>query len=344
MEVTALPIHKRIFEILKAAGKEFGVDHAGRLGAALSYYTIFSLVPLLFLLVAIAGFVLSDPGAVNDLVDQVTEVAGAEVGDTISEILETVKDQRGSALSIGLLLAAFSASGIFLQVQGVLGALFHIPDERKRKGPVGWLIKRSIALVSAIIIATLAFIPILAVGAVGWMVSLLPERLEWLSPILQLGVPLVSLVLLMAVVGLTFQGLTVIEIPWKAAMRGGMATAAAGLIAAFLVGIYLTRAGSTGTLGALGGLAVLLFFFSLMWTVYLFGAEVTKVYADYLEYGDIVQPSLRQNRRSSADDSMPPMAPASVPAGRAATRRRTEPSLLAFVAGLAIGRFTRRNS
>ena len=70
-----------------------------------------------------------------------------------------------------------------------------------------------------------------------------------------------------------------------------------GLTAAFLVGLYLNTVGPTGTLGALGGVAILLLFFSLMWVVYLFGAEVTKVYADYLEYGDIRQPVERGSDR-----------------------------------------------
>ena len=109
-----------------------------------------------------------------------------------------------------------------------------------------------------------------------------------------MGIPLISVATLMLVAGVTFQALTPIEIPWKAALRGGAVTALIGLAAAFLVGIYLSTAGATGTLGALGGVAILLFFFNLMWVVYLFGAEVTKVYSDYLRYGDVMAPSERQ--------------------------------------------------
>ncbi|MCP3974264.1 MAG: hypothetical protein GY720_07210 [bacterium] len=77
-------------------------------------------------------------------------------------------------------------------------------------------------------------------------------------------------------------------------MRGGATTALIGLTAAFGVGLYLNTAGTTGTLGALGGIAILLFFFNLMWFVYLYGAEVTKVYTDYLRYGDVMQPTERE--------------------------------------------------
>jgi len=284
---------RQVFEILKAAGKEFGEDNGGRLSAALTYYTIFSLVPLLFLLVALAGFVFDDPGAVDELVSQVSNVAGDAVGEVIADLMDVVRDQRGSALTIGLALAAFSASSIFLQVQSVLNLLFGVPPDRHRKGVVGWLANRAIALASALALSVIVLVPIAAVAAIGLIVSIIPDDLAWLQTAAQLTIPIISLALLTATVGITFQVLTTVKIPLKAAVRGGAATGIAGLAAAFLVGVYLGQAGASRTLGALGGLAVLLFFFNLMWMVYVFGAEVTKTYSDYLEYGDIVQPSLR---------------------------------------------------
>ncbi|MGF1668505.1 MAG: YihY/virulence factor BrkB family protein [Acidimicrobiia bacterium] len=292
MEGTDLAAHKKLFEILKAAAKEFGSDQAARMGAALSYYTIFSLVPLLFLLLAVAGFVFTDPEVVDDLVAGAGDVAGAEVAEILDELLVTVTEQRSGALGVGLLLAAWSASGIFQQVQGVLAELFQVPKDDRRGGALGWLIRRGVALASALVLAVLAFTPIVAVAAVGWISSLVDD-IPGLSVVVPFGVPVVSLLVLMAVVALSFQVLTAVDIPWRAALRGGAATAVVGLVAAWGVGMYLSRAGSTGTLGALGGLAVLLLFFNLMWMVFLLGAEVTKTYADYLTFGDIRAPSER---------------------------------------------------
>lgn len=307
MDVADLPVHKRTFEILKAAGKEFGEDKAGRMGAALSYYTIFSLVPLLFLVVAVAGLVFSsesgtDDDPVEQVVAAVSDVAGESVAKSIESILEQVREQAGGAFGIGLALAVFSASAIFAQVQGVLSVVFHVPEDQRRTGPIGFLVQRGIGALSAIVLALLAFTPVVAVAAVG----LIPDDWGWVKTAAQFAVPLVSLLMLMAVVGLTFQVMTAVEIPWKAAVRGGVSTAIVGLVAAFLVGIYLGNAGTSGALGVLGGAAILLFFFNLMWTVYLFGAEVTKVYADYLRFGDIVQPSVRTARRR-VDENQPPV-------------------------------------
>ncbi len=284
----------RLFAMLAAAGKEFIADQCSRLGAALSYYTIFSLVPLLFLAVAIAGYVYGDPDAVQQAVDRATDVAGAEVGDSLESLLATVQEQRSGALSIGIALSAFAAANIFQQVQAVLASVFHVPPGKRREGLIGWIVRRLIGVAGAIGLSLLVVAPIAAVGGVEWLVGLLPESADAIGVALRFAIPLLSVAMLMLVTGVTFQALTAIEIPWRAALRGGATTALLGLTAAFLVGTYLNTAAATGTLGALGGVALLLFFFSLMWTVYLFGAEVTKVYADFLQYGDIQQPSERK--------------------------------------------------
>lgn len=278
-----------------AAGKEFLVDGGPRLGAALSYYTLFSLVPLLFLAAAVAGFIFGDPDAVSEAVDRATEVAGSEVGEALESLLATAQSQRGGALSIGIALSAFAAASIFQQVQAVLGILFHIPEQKRREGPVGWLIRRLIGVASAIGLAVLVLTPVAAVGGIDWLIGLLPDNVGWLATLLRFGIPLFSVVMLMLVTGFTFQVLTAIEIPWRAAQRGGATTALIGLTAAYGVGVYLNRVGGQGTLGALGGVAILLFFFNLMWFVYLYGAEVTKVYGDYLHFGDVQQPSERES-------------------------------------------------
>jgi len=319
------PTVRRISRILIVSAKEFLVDGGPRLGAALSYYTLFSLVPLLFLAAAVAGFVFGDPDAVSDAVDRATEVAGDEVGESLESLLEIAQKQRQGALWIGIGLSAFAASSIFQQVQAVLGIIFHVPEERRREGPVGWLIRRLIGVASAIGLSILVLTPVAAVAGINWLTDLLPDDVGWLTTMLSFAIPLFSVVMLLLVTGFTFQALTAIEIPWRAAQRGGATTALLGLTAAFGVGLYLNTAATGGTLGALGGVAILLFFFNLMWYVYLFGAEVTKVYGDYLRFGDVQQPSEREGIQL-VDRTVVP-EPESAPAPRTGS----------FLSGAALG-------
>ncbi len=202
--------------------------------------------------------------------------------------------------------------------------------DKRREGAVGWLIRRLIGIASAVGLATLVTVPIAAVGGINWLIGLLPDSVGSIATALRFAIPALSVMLLMLATGLTFQALTAIEIPWRAALVGGATTALMGLTAAFLVGTYLNTAGTTGTLGALGGVAILLFFFNLLWITYLYGAEVTKVYADYLQYGDIQPPSERgspDRARSGADSSAVVEADS-----------RTAPFVAGVVVGWLVGR------
>ncbi|HEY5684356.1 MAG TPA: YihY/virulence factor BrkB family protein [Acidimicrobiia bacterium] len=352
------PWHRRLPALLVVAAQEFAHDRAGRMAAALSYYTIFSLVPLLFVAVAVTAIVLGPSSdalpadcskaaeqpipvdsdrPLDRLVVQLDEVAGDSVTDPVRVLVCTARANAGASLSIGLLVVAFASSGIFLQVQGVLNNVFHVPDEKVR-GLAGLVYKRLVALVSSLVLAVLVFTPVLAVGAVQFVAGLVPDEISWLRGVLGFGVPLISLSLLIGVIGLTFQGLTAAKIPWRAARRGGAVTAVGGLLAAFGVGTYLGRVvPGNVTFGALGGIAILLFFFNLMWVVYVFGAELTKVYADYLDHGDIRPPHERERGRFADEGDRPPAPPADV-----STRAPVQAGIFAFAAGLVLGWWKKR--
>lgn len=330
---------------------------ATRFAAALSFYTLFSLVPLLFLTVAIVGFVSTDSvltgvdcevaaaatipadpsNPLDRVISQVQDIAGTQVADQLAGLTCEATAIRSQALGIGILLTAFSASSIFLHVQAVLNYIFHVPQDR-RKGIMNLIVQRAIALGSALVLAVLVLIPIVAVAGVNLIRGLI--EVSWLRNLLGVAVPLTSLIMLVVVVGITFQLLTRARIPWQAARRGGYFTAVAGLLGAFLVGTYLGNFGASGTLGAVGGVAILLFFFNLMWMIYLFGAELTKVYGDFLEHGDVMAPSQRETTSqraralSARDESVHDES------GRAESPARS--GIMAFVVGLVTGWVARR--
>ncbi|MGH8911949.1 MAG: YihY/virulence factor BrkB family protein [Acidimicrobiia bacterium] len=346
-----VPFHKRIFRLLKAAVEEFGNDMASRFAAALSFYTLFALVPLLFLLVAVVGFVSSDSVLVGEdcavvaaamipdapanpldrAIAQVDEVAGNAVSDQFAQLTCLAAENASAILWIGIGLAAFSGSSIFLHIQGVLNYIFHVPEERTR-GLVNAITSRGIALAWAALLAVIVLIPLVAVAGVNFIQNLIDA--PWLRNVLGIAVPLTSLFMLVTVVALTFQLLTRAKVPGKAARRGGLFTALVGLVGAFLVGFYLSTFGTGGALGAIGGVAILLFFFNLMWIIYLFGAEVTKVYADFLEHGDVKAPSQREDDARQATALVGTVDP------RAESPLRN--GVMAFLIGLVTGWAARR--
>jgi TM2 domain-containing membrane protein YozV len=193
--------------------------------------------------------------------------------------------------------------------------------------------KRLVALAAAIVLAVLVLIPVVAVGAVQFLVGLLPDR-----GFVAHRPRLVGRSARLAGDaghdgGGHVPGSHQSPHPVEGCASGGCGHRGRGLLAAFGVGQYLGGFGSgSSTFGVLGGMAILLFFFNLMWVVYLFGAEVTKVYADYLEFGDVGRlmsgPSPASQRRSTR--RFVPKA--------AGTAWDVNASVFAFLAGLFIGR------
>lgn len=291
----------RAVSIFVDAGRGFARDRAMREAAALTYYSALSLAPLLFLAAAIAGFVLGEPGALQTAVDQVTDVAGAEVGDALQSVLEAARSQRVGTLSIGIGLALFAASSIFSQVQSVLGKVFRIPVDQRRTGAIGWLIRRAVGVASALALAVLVMTPILAVAVVQHVVGLVPESLSALKVVLALAIPAASVLMLMAAVALSYQALTSVRVPARAAALGGVTTALIGLTAAWGVGVYLSQVAGQGALGALGGVAILLVFFDVLWIVYLYGAEVARACRDHL-LGDGAHSSIPEQPGPGGDE------------------------------------------
>lgn len=298
-----LPFSKRTFRLLRTAVDEFGKDMAGRFAAALAFYTLFSMVPLLFVLVAAVGFVSSnsdllaedcmsvtaanvDPESENPLdrlIAQIDTVAGAAVADPVASMVCRSASTASPALWIAIALAAFSGSAIFRQLQGILNFIFSVSTERT-SGLVNNIVTWAVGVGSALILGVLVLVPFAAVAGVNFVSNLI--TVVWLRQLLTVVVPTTSLLLLVAVGTATYKWLPRRHIPARAAFVGGAFTSIVGLIGAFLVGAYLSSDFATGgALGAVGGVAILLFFFNLMWVIYLLGAEVTKVYLRRLETG-----------------------------------------------------------
>jgi membrane protein len=264
---------KDLWDLLLRAAAAFGEDRAGRMATALAFTTLFSLVPLLFVASAVAGFVLGDRSALATVIAQAEQVVGAQVAAQLEDILLRVVDSAPASLGLGVGLAAVAGSAVFLQLQAALSDVFGVP-QRRMEGVVGVLVQRLLAAVTALVFAVLVLLPLVAVAVLDRLAGLFGVP-GWVAG---LGVPLLALAYLAVVIALSFQWFTTAQIPWRAAFRGGVFTAVALLVASAGVGIYLSRVGREGpsALGVLGGVAILLFFFNLAWQVYLFGAEVTK--------------------------------------------------------------------
>ncbi|MEX1125713.1 MAG: YihY/virulence factor BrkB family protein [Acidimicrobiia bacterium] len=320
---------RRPVEFLVEAGKEYGEDRAGRMAAAIAYRTVFALAPILIIGVSIAGFFLgSSADAQSELLEGIESIAGPEVADAMATFLRGAVNSANTAAIVGFVLLLWSASSLFIELQHDLNDIFEVPYERI-SGLIGLVRKRGIGFLWVFGLG-IVMIALWLVNAVwGFLDSLLPTSFENLDSLFALLTPLVSLALLPFVFGLIFQTLTEGTVPWRAVWVGGLFTAVVFIVGAWGIGLYFTILGSPTALGFAGAFVVVLLLAYILSAVFLFGAEVTKVYADRL--------GPNRARVTPQPRSVDPLVVVAEP-----PRALPGLALFAFLSGLVIGWRRRR--
>ncbi len=251
------------------------------MAAAIAYRTVFALAPMLIIAVSVAGAFLGKPDVQRELLEAIERIAGAQAAATVSTILTTAVSSTNTAAIIGVVLLLWSASSLFIELQHDLNDIFDVPYERIA-GLIGLVRKRGIGFLWVFGLGLVMMALMIVNAAWGFLDSLLPANLENLDTVIQVLAPVVSLALLPVVFALIFQTLTVVTIPWRAVWVGGLFTAVVFTVAAYGIGVWFQIFGVTTALGFAGSLVVVLFLAYMLSSVFLFGAEVTRVYTDRL--------------------------------------------------------------
>jgi membrane protein len=283
------------YEVFKAAGKEYGEDRVGRMSAAVAYRAIFALAPLFLVAVFVFGLVLgSNDTAEAEILDAVAQFAGGEVADAMKTVLGSVEASGNTAGVVGFALLLWTSSSLFMELQNDLNDIFHVPYERTT-GIIAFIRKRGIGFLFALGLGVV----LIAVWGLNLVWNLLegvfPTDFEPIHQLISVLTPLVSLVVLPFVIALAFQVLSRVKVVWQAVWWGSFFTSVAFLAAAYGTGLYFRYGGSSAATVA-GSIFIILLLAFVLSAVFLFGAEVTKVYNDYLENGAVIRPNERESQ------------------------------------------------
>lgn len=264
-----------VIDVVVSAGEKFARDRASRTAAALAYYTLFSLAPLLFLAVAVAGLVFGD--VLDELRGQLLLVLPETTAEFVVGLVADADAGAGLALAAAVALALWSGSALFIQLQAALDDM--LGGGKPGEGGIVPFFRRRLAGALGVLGVGVLLLGILAGNAALRAVSrFAPPGPSWLPSLVQLGSPLLSFVVLWATFALVFRFLPGVRLPWRAVRRGAALTAATFLVAAVAVGWFVGRFGAGGAVGAASSVAVLLYVTFLLGQVFLFGAELTAVY------------------------------------------------------------------
>jgi membrane protein len=271
---------RAVIDVLKQTWKEFGEDHAPRLAAALAYYVVFSIAPLLVVLTAIAGAVFDAATVRREVYAQLQGLLGGEGARAAYEIMERANVSKGGVLATVLGGAAIllGAGGVFEQLRDALDTIWEV---RRKKLPFfrGFLKEHVFSLALVVGSGFLLLVSLLVNAAVAALVHSMHDRLPGSDALWQAGYYVVSTLAAWGVFAAAFKVLPDVRIPWREVAHGAFWTAVLFSLGQVLLGLYLGRGAFGNAYGAAGSFVVL-----LVWTYYssqvlLFGAELTQVLA-----------------------------------------------------------------
>ncbi len=271
---------------LRSAVVGFFDHQAPTRGAAIAYYTLFSMAPMLLIAIAVAGAAFGEEAARGEIFRQLAGLLGTSGARTIEDLLASVQMNRqgllGSLVGLGLLLVG--ATTVFAELQGALDEVWR--DARGRAGrPAAapwWSLLRARLLAFGLILATgFLLIVSLLVGAVlaalgQWWQG---QAAGWQAAAAALHL-LLSTGLSVALFALMFRFLPSVHVPWRHVWLGAAVTAALFALGRHAIGWYIGTAGIGSGFGAAGSLVVVLVWVYGSAQVFLFGAEITRAVAE----------------------------------------------------------------
>jgi membrane protein len=276
--------------LAKETFTEWSNDKAPRLGAALSYYTIFALAPLLVVAIAVAGLIFGRDAAQGRLFEQISGVVGPESALAIQSMVAKAGLHGGSILAtvLGLGTLAIGATGVVIELQDSLNTVWKVLPKPGR-GIKGLIRDR---LLSIAVVLGFGFLLIVSLVASAGLAAASNVMHSWIPGWVILGYVLnygLSLCVIGVLLAMIFKVLPDVEMAWRDVWIGAFVTSVLFHLGKFLIGLYVGRAGVGSAFGAAGSLAILLVWIYYTTQLILMGAEFTRVYANH--FGSHVKPS-----------------------------------------------------
>jgi membrane protein len=265
------------WQVCKDTVKAWSDDFAPSMGAAISYYTVFSLAPLLVLIIAIAGLVFGAEAVRGQIAGQLSSLMGQETAQAIEGMIESASTSDSgwwaSALSVVVLLVG--ATSVFAELQSALDRIWHVPESKKPSGLWGLLRARLFSFGLILGLAFLLMVSLAVSAALAAVGGLLPGQ-ELLLHALNVAVSLSVLTVLFAMI---FKLMPTVKVAWRDVWIGAAVTAALFEIGKMLIGLYLGKSSLADSFAGAGALVILLAWVYYAAQIFLLGAEFTKVYA-----------------------------------------------------------------
>jgi len=277
------------WQIFRRSVRIWSDRNATQAAGALAFYTLFSMAPLLIIVITMTGAFFGEDAAQGRIAGQIEELIGPRAAATVEDAVDRSRIERAGLLPtvIGIVLTLIGATTVFAQMQTSLNNIWEVKAKPSRSGVLAFLLTRLISfgmvLGIGFVMLTSFLITIAVTAAVHFAEEWIPVP-GWVLAVVDLIVSLGVVTLLFVLI---FRVLPDVKVSWKQAWHGSLLTAVLFVLGQVVISQYLTRAGPASAYGAAGALVLI-----LMWVYYsamisLFGAALTRALVEHRE-GDIV--------------------------------------------------------
>ncbi|MEA5452482.1 YihY/virulence factor BrkB family protein [Leptolyngbya sp. CCNP1308] len=294
---------KQVLRLLKQAFQAWNQDQASQLAAALAYYTLFSLAPLLILAIAIAGLFFDNAAVRDQLMGQVESLMGGASADFVRTVLDNANrpgENTGWVASvISIVLLIVGATGVLSQLQMALNRIWNI-EACPGVGIVDQFRKRLLSLGMIIVIGFLLLVSLLATSVISGFSGYLQTLMPGLDALVQLFNIVLGFGLTTLLFALMFKYLPDAIIAWRDVWFGAAATAVLFSVGKYLIGLYLGNSSFSSSYGAAGSVIILLVWVFYSAQILFYGAELTEVYSRH--FGSQIKPNKYAVQREPSPD------------------------------------------
>ncbi len=281
---------KAVWRLLKETFAEWNQDKAERLAAALAYYTMFSLAPLLVIVIAIAGLVFGQEAARGNIVGQIQGLVGREGAQFIQAAIQNAsKPKSGGTIAsiISVVVLLFGASWVFGALQDALNTIWEVQPKPGR-GVITIIRTRFLSFAMILGIGFLLLVSLVVSAALAAVFNLIGKLLPAFSFLLPTANFVISFAVITLLFALIYKVLPDVKIVWRDVWIGSAMTSLLFTIGKSLLGLYLGNGSFGSTYGAAGSLVIILAWVYYSAQILFFGAEFTKVYTK--RYGSQIVP------------------------------------------------------
>ncbi|HUF16562.1 MAG TPA: YihY/virulence factor BrkB family protein [Thermoanaerobaculia bacterium] len=321
---------RQLLEVFKESFREFGKDKVPRLAAALAYFALFSLAPLLVIAIAVAGFAFGEEAARGEIVGQIEGVIGETGGKAIQEMIRNAgqQKQKGVLATIAALIALlFGASGVFGQLKDTMNTVWGV-EEKREGGIVSMIRQRFWSFAMVLGVGFLLLTSLIISAALAAAGTFMEGRLPGGATLWQIVTFAVSFAIITLLMALIFKYIPDAEVGWGDVWLGAAFTAFLFVLGKFGIGFYLGKSTVASTYGAAASIIIVILWLYYSGLILFFGSEFTEVYSRHARGAATGSGPRARTRRGPAGSPGPgrihtgkPSAPLPVPETSAAKRR-----------------------